>query len=207
MLAVAVSALFAGEAQAQLFMKKTFEGKMPQENYLAGAVPEENGRVVFTKTIALPAGMSKEEAIGRLQQWASFRYLPNTEQGKWRDDNYFKNLDYARVLQSDILAGVIECQAHEEMVFTNKTLAKDYAEVNYLLSLAVDASSVTVTMSNIIYTYSLTEVPERIAAEDWITDAEAISKNGTLYKGSARFRVKTVDLFNELAKEVEDALK
>ena len=60
-------------------------------------------------------------------------------------------------------------------------------------------------LNNISYTYNLTETPDKIVAEDWITDKEAISKKGTLYRNAAKFRIKTVDLKNELVKEITEA--
>ena len=131
--------------------------------------------------------------------------MPETERGVWNDDNYYKNNEFSKVVSADKNTGVIVCQADENIVFTNKTLAKDYTRVNYTLTIRVKDNGGEVTMNNIIYTYNLTENLERIAAEDWITDKEAISKKGGLLKGAARFRIKTVDLKNELVKEIADA--
>ena len=191
-------------AQAQLFSKKNFKGKMEASAYMQGAVPEVNGKVEFNENFSAP-GKTKDQIFQKVLSWANLRFMPETERGVWNDDNYYKNNEFSKVVSADKNTCVIVCQADENIVFTNKTLAKDYTRVNYTLTIRVKDNGGEVTMNNIIYTYNLTENLERIAAEDWITDKEAISKKGGLLKGAARFRIKTVDLKNELVKEIADA--
>ncbi|MBR3531851.1 MAG: DUF4468 domain-containing protein [Bacteroidaceae bacterium] len=191
-------------AQAQLFSKKNFKGKMEASAYMQGAVPEVNGKVEFNENFSAP-GKTKDQIFQKVLSWANLRFMPETERGVWNDDNYYKNNEFSKVVSADKNTGVIVCQADENIVFTNKTLAKDYTRVNYTLTIRVKDNGGEVTMNSIIYTYNLTENLERIAAEDWITDKEAISKKGGLLKGAARFRIKTVDLKNELVKEIADA--
>lgn len=191
-------------AQAQLFSKKNYKGKMEASAYMQGAVPEVNGKVEFNENFSAP-GKTKDQIYQQVLSWANLRFMPETERGVWNDDNYFKNNEFSKVVSADKNMGVIVCQADENIVFTNKTLAKDYTRANYTLTIRVKDNGGEVTMNNIIYTYNLTENTERIAAEDWITDKEAISKKGGLLKGAARFRIKTVDLKNELMKEIADA--
>lgn len=189
------------EAQAQLLIKKNFKGKHDTAYYLAGAVPERDGKVFFSDTIAV-AGASKGQIYTGLAQWAAFRYAPSVENGEWTDDNYFANTEFPTV-SADAEAGSIICSAQEYMVFTNKTLAKDYSVLNYTLSLDIQDGQVIASLTDIVYTYTLAEdYAERILAEDWITDAEAINKKGALHRTVARFRIKTVDLVEELFKEV-----
>ena len=191
-------------AQAQLFSKKNFKGKMEASAYMQGAVPEVNGKVEFNENFSAP-GKTKDQIFQKVLSWANLRFMPETERGVWNDDNYYKNNEFSKVVSADKNTGIIVCQADENIVFTNKTLAKDYTRVNYTLTIRVKDNGGEVTMNSIIYTYNLTENLERIAAEDWITDKEAISKKGGLLKGAARFRIKTVDLKNELVKEITDA--
>ncbi len=197
--------LCASTASAQgLFSKKQPKGRQDLSAYMQGAVTEESGKVVFRQVVDAP-GKTKSQLFQNLQQWASFRYMPNAIQGEWNDDNYFHNFDFAKVLTAEAGSGVIECQADEEIVFTNKTLARDASHINYTLRITVADGRVEAVVSNIAYTYNLSDTPSRIAAEDWITDKEAISKKGTFYKGSGKFRVKTVDLKNQLFKEIGEA--
>jgi len=208
LVAFVVLSLVSSEANAQLFLKKDFQGRQDRSVYLQeGAVPEKDGKVCFEKDIEVVA-RNKAQIMQSLQSWASVRYMANTERGKWTDPNYFKNLAYAQVYENDVEAGVLTCQGNEEMVFTNKTLAKDYCTVTYTLSLQVKDQHVHAAISDIVYAYNFTSSSEdsRKPAEEWITDAEALSRDGSeLLRGSARFRVKTIDLADELFKEIADA--
>lgn len=203
LIAVLCVSMLCSTAQAQLLIKKDFKGRMDADAYLAGAVPETDGKVCFSATI--PAeGRTADQIYAGLSQWASFRFSPEVESGEWTDANYFKNTEFARVKEADAAGHVIVCAANEEMVFTNKMLAKDYTLVSYTLTLEATDGAVRATMTDIVYTYTLAEdSPERITAEDWITDSEAINKKGQLYRTVARFRIKTVDLANELFTEIE----
>lgn len=190
-----------------LFSKKEYDGgRQDRSVYMQGAVPEFNGKVVFSKHIEA-AGKSKGDLYKKMLQWASFRFNPETEYGKWPNADYFKNTEYARVLKAEAENGLLKIQGNEDMIFTNKALAKDMAVASYILTLTCTDGGIDVEMSNISYTYSLSDTPERIEAEDWITDKEAFNKKGQLSKGSGKFRVKTIDLKDRLFEEIEAAAK
>ena len=198
--------LCAATTHAQLLMKKNYEGRQDASYYLTGAVPEQGGKVVFTKVISVP-GKSKQDLFYAVGQWAELRYQANTARGEWYEPNAFRNLDYSRVQTADIDDGIITCQGDEEIVFVNKVLNRDATRMQYVLRLNFTDGQVQVEMSQIVYTYTLVEEAERIAAEDWITDREAMNKKGRLLKASARFRVRTIDLKDELFKEIEEAAR
>ena len=188
-----------------LFSKKEYDGgRQDRSVYMQGAVPEFNGKVVFNKHIEA-TGKSKGDLYKKMLQWASFRFNPETEYGKWPNADYFKNTEYARVLKAEAENGLLKIQGNEDMIFTNKALAKDMAVASYILTLNCTDGGIDVEMSNISYTYSLSDTPERIEAEDWITDKEAFNKKGQLSKGSGKFRVKTIDLKDRLFEEIEAA--
>ncbi len=197
--------LCMADAQGLFSNKEYAGGRQPRETYMQGAVPEVDGKVVFSKTFDTN-GMSKFDVYMKLTQWATFRYNPSTERGKWNDADYFKNTEFARVLEASAEKGILKIQGNEEMVFTNKTLAKDTAIASYILMLTIEDGKVSAELRNISYTYSLTDTPQRIEAEDWITDKEAITKNNKLNRGSGKFRVKTIDLKDELFKEIQETL-
>lgn len=201
-----VAWLCASTANAQLLMKKNYEGRQDATYYLKGAVPEQGGKVVFTKVISAP-GKSKRDIFFAVGQWAELRYHANTARGEWYEPNAFHNLDYSNVQTADIDEGIITCQGDEEIVFTNKVLNRDATRLQYVLRLQVSDGEVRAEMSQIVYTYTLVEEAERIPAEDWITDREAINKKGRLLKAAARFRVRTIDLKDELFKEIEEAVR
>lgn len=174
--------------------------------YMEGSVPEVNGQIVFNKTIGA-AGKSKADIYKAVAAWASARYMAEVENGKWNEPAYFRNLQYSRVMKADSQSGLIECQGNEEQVFSNKILSKDYTVIDYVLSLAIVDGKVSATIRNIVYTYDFQSDRERRPAEQVITDEYVFSKSGKWVKQYRKFRVKTVDLANELFKEIEQAVQ
>ena len=194
--------IFVNAQSSGLFSKNKIKSQQDLSAYLAGAVPETDGKVVFSTSIAAP-GKSKDELYARLASWANLRYTANQARGEWTDPDFFRNTEYARITTADKQEGHIICQGAEEMVFSNKTLAKDYAHVYYILDLIVTDGCVYFNMNNISYVYvGGSENPERVTAEEWITDAEAINKKGELRRISGKFRIKTIDLKDNLIKEI-----
>ena len=58
--------------------------------YLAGAVPEVDGKVVFTKEFSIP-GMSQEEIFNRMQKWMEARLKKNENNSHWTVQRYSTN--------------------------------------------------------------------------------------------------------------------
>ncbi len=193
-----------------IFGKKNTSTKVTDFTpYMQGAVPVENGLVTFSKTFTA-TGKSKEDLYRQIASWASARYMPNIENGKWTDPDYFRNLAYSSVKVSDDASDPktqIVCQGNEEIVFTNRILERDYAEIEYKLNIKINDGSVKATMTNIAYVYTFTSEKERVAAEAYITDETAFNKKGNFIKQNRKFRVKTIDLANELFSEIETVIK
>lgn len=193
-----------------IFGKKNTSTKVTDFTpYMQGAVPVENGLVTFSKTFTA-TGKSKEDLYRQIASWASARYMPNIENGKWTDPDYFRNLAYSSVKVSDDASDPktqIVCQGNEEIVFTNRILERDYAEIEYKLNIKINDGSLKATMTNIAYVYTFTSEKERVAAEAYITDETAFNKKGNFIKQNRKFRVKTVDLANELFSEIETVIK
>ncbi len=161
-----------------------------QSKYMAGAVPEENGKVVFSQTINAPH-LSKDQIFDAILTWANTRF--KTDKGNW-----------GMVAYSNKEEGQIACYGNEYLVFADKTFALDRARINYRMNFICSAGKCDVTVTNIIYVYP-EATKERLAAEDWITDKQALSKDQTkLIRRLAKFRIKTIDLVEELH---EGALK
>lgn len=194
---------------AGLFSRKAPKGQVADlSTYAArGAVPEENGKVVFKETIAAP-GKTKEEIFAKVAQWASLRYEPNSIMGDdYKEPTFFKNLEYAQVKVADKQQGVIECQGAEELIFSLKALAKNYTQGFYLLDLNMSDGAVNFCLHHLSFNVDLGEGEfTRVTAEDWISDKEALNKKGELRHKTANFRVKTIDLVNELKKEISEAV-
>ena len=195
---------WAADCNAQgLFEKRATKTQADLSAYMEGAVPEVDGKVVFSEVISAP-GKDKVQLMDALASWANLRYMPNTALGLWNEPGYYKNLEYAAVTQADRNNGVLTCNGYEEQVFSNRVLAKDYTVMNYTLTLRISDAQVEVTMSGISYLYAFKEEPEKIAAEDWITDKECIKKKGGFYKASGKFRIKTIDVKNAIFDSIKN---
>lgn len=200
---------FVMQAQSEgLFGRKTPKGaKADLSAYAAkGAVPEENGKVVFKDVITAP-GQTKNDIYTKLAQWASLRYEPNSTMGVYSDANFFKNLEYAKIKVADKQNGTIQCQGAEEMVFSSKPLAKNFTEAFYLLDLKVNDGQVEFKLHTLSFNVDQGEGKFiRIPAEEWITDKESLNKKGELLRIPRNYRVKTIDFVAELKKEISEAI-
>ena len=171
-----------------------------------GAVPEVDGAVVFKDVIAAP-GKTKEDIFAKLAQWASLRYEPNSVMGIYTDPNFFKNLESSKVKEANKQSGKIQCQGAEELIFSIKPLAKNYTQAFYLLNLDVQNGQVDFKLHTLSFNVDQGEGKfVRETAEDWITDKECLNKKGELRRIPGKFRIKTIDLVNELKKEISAAI-
>jgi hypothetical protein len=171
-----------------------------------GAVPEVDGAVVFKDVIAAP-GKSKEDIFAKVAQWASLRYEPNSVMGVYTDPNFFKNLEFSKVKEANKQSGKIQCQGAEELIFSIKPLAKNYTQAFYLLDLDVKDGQVGFMLHTLSFNVDQGEGQfVRETAEDWITDKECLGKKGQLKRIPGKFRIKTIDLVNELKKEIAAAI-
>lgn len=205
-----ILSLGCGTVMAQsglISAKKIYTKKTEISEYVGkGVVPEQNGKVVFTRAINAE-GKSKADIYNAVASFATLRFEPNSSRGDWREPDFFCNIEYAKVTEADKAAGKIAAQGAEEMVFSNKALSKDYTHIYYRLSANIVDGAVNLVMDNIAYVYVGSAATERIPAEDWITDKEALNKKGNLRRINGKFRVKTVDLFNEIVDEITACIK
>ncbi len=160
------------------------------DKYLQGAVPEVNGKVVFTQEIQIP-GLTDSEIYNTLLKWAEERY---------QDD---KN----RVVYSDPESGNIAAIGEEYLVFSSSALALDRSLMNYRLTITTGNNNCLLSVSGIRYEYNVSykREPEKYVAEDWITDKQAISKN-KLNRMNGKFRTATIDFVDHLFQDAAQAL-
>ena len=191
-----------------LLSRKAPKGKAVTSAYSAqGAVPEEVGKVVFKDVIAAP-GKSKEDIFNKVAQWASLRYEPNSMMGDdYKEPNFFKNLEFSKVKEANKQSGKIECQGAEELIFSIKPLAKNFTQAFYLLDLSVSEGKVEFMLHTLSFNVDQGDNEFlRMTAEEWITDSKCLSKKGELRRINGKFRIKTIDLVNELKKEISEAI-
>lgn len=159
--------------------------------YLAGAVPEVDGRVVFEKTIQAP---------GKTQQQI-FDLLLAEFQKMMKEPNQFEQ---SRIVSADSeKKDQIIANYQEWLVFKNKPLVLDRTRLIYNLIADIKDGSACIRMTRIYYIYDEEREAITYKAEDWINDRYGLNKKQTkLARVSGKFRRKTIDrkdyLFNRL---------
>lgn len=164
--------------------------KNDDSKYLAGAVPEVDGKVVFTKEFSIP-GMSQEEIFKRMQNWMEARLK--------------KNENTSRVVYTNLEEGQIVGTGDEWIVFSSSALSLDRTKILYQISVVCAPEKCTMEVEKIRYNYR--EGKEKYTAEEWIVDKYALNKAKTkLVRGLAKWRRKTVDFVDNLATGAAEAL-
>ena len=158
--------------------------------YLAGAVPEVDGKVVFSKEFSIP-GLSQDEVYDRMMKWISARLALN-------ENN-------SRVVYSEKEKGLIVGTGDEWIVFSSSALSLDRTKIFYQLSVVCQPEKCTLEVEKIRFNYR--EGKEKYTAEEWITDKYALNKAQTkLVRGLAKWRRKTVDFVDGLCLGAAEAL-
>ena len=158
--------------------------------YLTGAVPEVDGKVVFTKEFSIP-GMSQDEIYERLLNWMDARLE--------------KNENTSRVVFSDKEKGQIVGVGDEWIVFSSTALSLDRTQILYQLTITCQPEKSVLEVEKIRFNYR--EGKEKYNAEEWIVDKYALNKTKTkLVRGLAKWRRKTVDFVDDLCLGAAEAL-
>lgn len=156
--------------------------------YLAGAVPVVNGSVVFSKTYVIN-GMSKDEVYEKMLSYLNDRMAKN--------ENALSRVAYANKEEGSLVA-----LGDEWMVFRSSALSLDRTKINYQVRVECFDAKCNVAITKIRYTY---QEKDKYEAETWITDKYALSKKkGTLVRGIAKWRRKTVDFADTYFTEIRD---
>ncbi len=166
--------------------------KDDDSKYLGDVVPVVDGKVLFSKEISAPH-LTQDQIFNALLTWAESRFT--TGKDSW-----------GRVLFTDQEKGQIACKGEEYLVFTAKALSLDRSRTHYRLSIFCHPGKCDIEVSNIYYIYP-EDNKERILAEEWITDENTMNKKRTrLYRNTGKFRIKTVDMVEELFDGAQKAL-
>ena len=170
------------------------EKENPDQKYLRGAVPEIDGKVVFSKTIEAP-GKSAAEIYAIL--------LPYMEKM-----THEKNQIHSLLLVTDDKKHEIGGSYEEWLVFKRSAIQLDQTRFSYVLEAKCHRGKVDVTLSRIRYLYEENRTPQHLKAEEWITDKEAVNKKNTkLYPITGKFRRKTIDRKDFIFNKFESLLK
>lgn len=188
------------QPRTSLFGKPKKAQKQEDPKYLAGAVPEVNGDVVFTLDKDVP-GMSADDIYQKV--YGVFNEIV----AESKNDGLQPTSRIAAVNKGE---HTIAARINEWLVFTNKFLSLDRTQFIYTLVAQATDGHVKVTMDRISYAYE-TERGEglglRTKAEEWITDKYGLNKKGNkLSKMSGKFRRKTIDRKDNIFGRVSKAL-
>ena len=166
----------------------------PDAKYLAdGAVPEVNGKVCWQTTIKAPGKSAQQIYDILLKQMEKMVNEPN-------------QIANSAVAIKDADKHELGAVFHEWLVFKNTTLSLDRTQLNFQLIVKCDNEQAEVKITHISYNYDIERKPVRYAAEEWITDEEALNKKQTkLLPRSGKFRVKTIDRVEEIFNAAMDA--
>lgn len=166
------------------------DDKKDDTRYLKGAVPEVDGKVVFSEELKLP-GKTAKQVYDATLEWMSTRLAKN------------KN-DESRVVFTNKEEGSIAGIGEEWIVFSSTALSLDRTLVNYQLTATCREGSCLLRIEKIRFTY---REKEKYKAEEWITDRYALNKAGTkLVRGLAKWRRKTVDFADSMLSDAATAL-
>ena len=171
----------------------------PSENakYLAGAVPEVDGKVQWTMDVDVP-GKTADQIYDIILQ--CFTDLTKTE-------NQLEGSQVALVNRKD---HIVVAAIREWLVFTDKLFMLDRTKFHYTLIAYCKDNHLTVTMGRITYRYEEDRTRDGgyvYKAEEWINDKNALNRKQTkLLRGSAKFRRHTIDRKDYLFGVIKDTV-
>lgn len=156
--------------------------------YLEGAVPEVNGRVIFSTTIKAPGKSAQQIYDLLLEDMTKIT----------KEDNQFEqsHIAYENAEEKHIVGNY-----QEWLVFKNKPLSLDRTRLLYNIIADCRDGEATIQMLRIVYIYDEERDMQTYKAEEWITDKYGLNKKKTkVARVSGKFRRKTIDrkdyLFN-----------
>lgn len=162
--------------------------------YLKGAVPEVDGKVVFSTTINAP-GKSADQVFDIVKAYLE----------KMTGE---KNQVSARIVIDDKEKHELGATFNEWLVFKSTSIMLDQTRMIYALKAHCSEGKADIEMSNIRYVYEENRDPQNYTAEEWISDKEALNKKGTrVLPVSGKFRRKTIDRKDFLFNKFESLLK
>lgn len=169
--------------------------KTVDAKYLVGAVPEENGKVVFKTTIEAP-GKSASQIYDII---ASYMQKMTKEANQ---------TEQSRITVADPQQYQVIGSYQEWLIFKKSALLTDQTRFYYILAANCFDGKAEVSMTNIFYLYEEERAPQQYKAEEWITDQWGLSKKkDKLSRVSGKFRRKTIDRKDYLFNTLESLLK
>lgn len=158
------------------------------ERYLPGAVPVVDGKVVFTKEVADPS-LTQDQLFDLLLNWA---------EGRFKDEK-------SRVAYQNKDKGEYAVTGTEKLVFASTAISYDAADMLYHLVIECTGNKAEARFENISYKYDVSyeRKPQRLIAEEVITDKYALTKKNKLNRINGKFRKGTVDFVDQVFGEID----
>ena len=176
--------------------KEDVEPEIKDAEYLAGAVTEVNGKVVWNKEYDFP-GKTAQQIYD-----AAYTALKKLT----KQDDQLEGSGIALLNKKE---HIIVAIPKEWLTFKSKFLWLDRAKMIYTLTARCTDGHLNLTMERIRYIYNEDGKKERTyLAEESINDKNALNKKKTkLVIGWAKFRRKTVDRKDEIFQYISDSVK
>jgi hypothetical protein len=157
--------------------------------YLAGAVPEKDGKVVFERDFYLPE-QSESEIYENVHDWL--------------DNRISNDKNSCRFILEEKDKNRMVVLGNEYLVFSDHVFSLDKAEMSYYLTVFCEKGKFKIRVERIKYLYE----GKRINAEEQISDNKALNKNKTkILPGNKKFRIKTIDFVNKMFDEIKKAFE
>ena len=154
--------------------------------YLTGAVPEKDGKVVFTFEKKVE-GADAATLYDKTYEW--MEKLTKAE-----------NQLNSRIALVNKAEQKIVATFSEWLEFSRSIISVDRTRLDYVMVAECVDNLVTIELSRIKFHYD-EERPTRmdVSAEEWISDSKALNKDGSkIIRGRKKFRKKTIERMNEI---------
>lgn len=180
------------ESKTAATQPATAQYQSPSTNYLQGAVPEIDGKVVFTLDLDAP-GKSADEIYN-----TAYQYLE-----KLSLDSHQRKDEGSAIALVNRNEGKIVARLNEWIVFASSALSLDRTKFNYVAMATCTDGKLHFTIERISYQYEENRSTGfRMTAEELISDKAALNKKGEINKAYRKFRVHTIDRVNEIFDEL-----
>ena len=157
----------------------TIRNNNPYEGYLAGAVPEKDGKVVF----------ELKEPISEINANELYKRVYAILDRLAHDDHQAGN---SRIVLVNEAEHTIAARYEEWLVFSQNILSLDRTKFNYTIVAKCNNGILDLTLSRINYSYEENRPSGfKANAEELISDKASLNKNGTKLIEYMRFLIKS----------------
>lgn len=158
--------------------------------YLQGAVPEVDGKIIFSRTIQVNNSIPDDKIFDLMNTWAQENYASPTNPKQ-------------RILLSNAADKTIACRGEKDIIFKSSALSLDKTTMTYQLILQIESGACLATIKNIKYDYyDKGSNKDLYSAEEMISDKAAL--NGQkLNRYYDKFRIHTIDSINGIFNSID----